>query len=164
MTTALLLAHPDLAASRADRALFDGLSLRPGLEVADLYALYPSGRIDLATERERVLRARRMRTAVADAVRGPRRAQSRRGGTGASGRYLQILGPRGSHASARSVRPGTARLRGSGLANGDRPGGRDHAVEHGKPRVAMSYPAPTMHRRPTRPLTSGRRYPGSGTP
>jgi putative NADPH-quinone reductase len=60
MTTVLLLAHPNFAASRANRALFDGLSDMPGLEVADLYALYPTGQIDFATERERVLRASRL--------------------------------------------------------------------------------------------------------
>ena len=60
MTTVLLLAHPDLAASRANRALFVGLSDLPGLEVAELYSLYPDNRIDFAVERERVLRADRL--------------------------------------------------------------------------------------------------------
>lgn len=45
MTTVLLLA---------------GLNDLPGLEVAELYALYPDGRIDEAVERERLLRADRL--------------------------------------------------------------------------------------------------------
>lgn len=60
MSTVLVLAHPNFAASRANRALLAGLDGMPGLEVAELYALYPGGRIDFATERERVLRARRL--------------------------------------------------------------------------------------------------------
>ncbi len=60
MTTVLLLAHPDFAASRANRALLAGLDGLPGLEVADLYALYPEGRVDFAVERARVLRAGRL--------------------------------------------------------------------------------------------------------
>lgn len=57
MTTVLLLAHPDFAASRANRALLAGLNDLPELEVAELYALYPDGKIDAAVERERPLRA-----------------------------------------------------------------------------------------------------------
>ena len=60
MVTVLLLAHPDLAASRANRALLAGLNDLPGLEVAELYGLYPDGRIDVAVERGRVLRADRL--------------------------------------------------------------------------------------------------------
>ncbi len=60
MSTVLLLAHPDLAASRANRALLAGLKDLPGLEVAELYTLYPKGQIDLAVERERLLRADRL--------------------------------------------------------------------------------------------------------
>ncbi len=60
MTTVLLVAHPDFAASRANRALLAGLDDLPGLEVAELYALYPHGQIDFAAERERVLRADRL--------------------------------------------------------------------------------------------------------
>jgi len=55
MTTVLLLAHPDFAASRANRALLAGLDDLPGLEVTELYARYPKGEIDLAAERARVL-------------------------------------------------------------------------------------------------------------
>jgi putative NADPH-quinone reductase len=60
MTTVLLLAHPDFAASRANRALFAGLNYLPGLEVAELYALYPDGEIDGTVERARLLRASRL--------------------------------------------------------------------------------------------------------
>lgn len=60
MTTVLLLAHPDFAASRANLALLAGLNDLPGLEVAELYALYPNGQIDFEVERERVLRADRL--------------------------------------------------------------------------------------------------------
>lgn len=60
MTTVLLLAHPDFAASRANRALLAGLNDLPGLEVAELYALYPDGKIDVAAERARLLRADRL--------------------------------------------------------------------------------------------------------
>ncbi len=60
LVTVLLLAHPDLATSRANRALLDGLNGMPELEIAELYALYPDGEIDVAIERERVLRADRL--------------------------------------------------------------------------------------------------------
>jgi len=56
----LLLAHPDMSASRANRALLTGLTDLPDLEVADLYALYPDGRVDVLVERERLLRADRL--------------------------------------------------------------------------------------------------------
>ena len=60
MTTVLLLAHPDFGTSRANRALLSGLTGIPDLEVTDLYALYPDGRIEAAIERERLLRATRL--------------------------------------------------------------------------------------------------------
>ncbi len=60
MTSLLLLAHPDFATSRANRALLAGLDGLPGLETTELYALYPGGRIDAAAERVRLLRADRM--------------------------------------------------------------------------------------------------------
>ncbi|MFW2829560.1 NAD(P)H-dependent oxidoreductase [Sphingomonas sp. ID0503] len=60
MTTALLLAHPNLAASRANRALLSGLDDLPGLEIVDLYAAYPDEKIDLSAERDRLLRADRL--------------------------------------------------------------------------------------------------------
>ena len=60
LNTVLLLAHPDFAASRANRALFAGLNDLPGLEVAELYGLYPDGEIDVTAERARLLRADRL--------------------------------------------------------------------------------------------------------
>ncbi|WP_022721272.1 NAD(P)H-dependent oxidoreductase [Rhodopseudomonas sp. B29] len=60
MTTALLLAHPNFAASRANRALLAGVQDLPDLEIAELYALYPDRQIDIAAERERLLRADRL--------------------------------------------------------------------------------------------------------
>ena len=60
MTTVLLLAHPEFAASRANRALLTGLDYLAELEVAELYALYPDGEIDVAVERARLLRADRL--------------------------------------------------------------------------------------------------------
>ena len=60
MSTVLLLAHPDFPASRANRALLDGLGDIPDLDVAELYSLYPDGRIDVRLERERLLRADRL--------------------------------------------------------------------------------------------------------
>ncbi len=60
MTTVLLLAHPTYAASRANRAMLSGLGGVPGLEVAELYALYPNRRINAAVERDRLLRATRL--------------------------------------------------------------------------------------------------------
>ena len=60
LTTVLLLAHPDFAASRANRALLAGLNDLPDLETTELYALYPDGKIDVAVERQRVLRADRL--------------------------------------------------------------------------------------------------------
>jgi putative NADPH-quinone reductase len=60
MTTVLLLAHPTYANSRANRAMLAGLNDLSGLEVADLYALYPDCRIDAPVERDRLLRATRL--------------------------------------------------------------------------------------------------------
>jgi putative NADPH-quinone reductase len=60
MSSVLLLAHPDFAASRANRALLNGLNDLPGLEVAELHSLYPTGQIDFGVERERALRADRL--------------------------------------------------------------------------------------------------------
>ena len=60
LTTLLLLAHPEFAASRVNRALLAAVDGLPGLDVAELYALYPDGRIDAAAERARLLRADRL--------------------------------------------------------------------------------------------------------
>ncbi len=60
LTTLLQLAHPAFAASRANRALLAGVDDLPGLELAELDALYPDGRIDAVRERGRLLRADRL--------------------------------------------------------------------------------------------------------
>ena len=60
MATVLIFAHPDFGASRANRALLAGLTGVPDLQIVELYALYPNGRIDYAIERERLLCAERL--------------------------------------------------------------------------------------------------------
>lgn len=60
MITALILSHPNLAASKANRALVDAVRGLPGIEVAHLEALYPDGRIDAETETRRLLDADRI--------------------------------------------------------------------------------------------------------
>lgn len=60
MNTLLIVAHPDISASRANRALLDGLAGIPGIDIVDLYRTYPDERIDLAVERDRLLGARRL--------------------------------------------------------------------------------------------------------
>jgi len=60
MTTVLLLAHADFGNSRANSALLRGVADVPGLEMTQLYELYPDGRIDVPAERERLLRATRL--------------------------------------------------------------------------------------------------------
>ncbi|MGQ3213930.1 MAG: NAD(P)H-dependent oxidoreductase [Shinella sp.] len=58
--TLILLFHPDLSGSRANVALA-GTALRlPGVEVIDLHALYPDGRIDADQEVARLLSADRI--------------------------------------------------------------------------------------------------------
>ena len=56
----ILLSHPDLAASRANRALAGAAARLPGVEVAHLDGLYPDGRIDGDAEVARLLAARRI--------------------------------------------------------------------------------------------------------
>lgn len=60
MTTALILSHPNLAASTANRALLDAVRDLPGIELAHLEALYPEGPVDLEAETQRLLRADRI--------------------------------------------------------------------------------------------------------
>lgn len=60
MKTSLILAHPNLVASKANRALLEAVRDLPGVEVADLYALYPDGRIDVEAETDRLLGADRV--------------------------------------------------------------------------------------------------------
>ncbi|MFJ9418923.1 NAD(P)H-dependent oxidoreductase [Streptomyces sp. NPDC101227] len=56
MRTLIVLAHPDLAASRNNAALAAAARTEPGVTVHDLYAAYPDLRIDVAHE-QRLLRA-----------------------------------------------------------------------------------------------------------
>jgi putative NADPH-quinone reductase len=58
--TLILLAHPRYATSSANRALLDAAATVPGVEVADLYGLYPDGRIDTDAEVARLLAADRI--------------------------------------------------------------------------------------------------------
>lgn len=55
--TLILLAHPDLPHSRVSRLLADAARARPGVEVRDLYALYPDYAIDVAAEQAALARA-----------------------------------------------------------------------------------------------------------
>lgn len=58
--TLILLFHPDLNRSRANAALAHAAARLPGVEVADMYALYPDGRIDADREVARLLSADRI--------------------------------------------------------------------------------------------------------
>ena len=49
----VVLAHPNLAQSRVNRAMVDAVRDLPGVTIHDLYAAYPDGRIDV--EREQAL-------------------------------------------------------------------------------------------------------------
>lgn len=58
--TLILLFHPDLDRSRANAVLAGAASRLPGVEVVDLYSLYPDGRIDADREVARLLSADRI--------------------------------------------------------------------------------------------------------
>lgn len=58
--TLILLFHPDLSRSQANAALADAVADLPGLEIVDMYRLYPTGLIDVAAEVGRLLAARRV--------------------------------------------------------------------------------------------------------
>lgn len=58
--TLILLFHPDLKRSRANAALAAAAARLPGAEVADMYALYPDGKIDADHEVARLLSADRI--------------------------------------------------------------------------------------------------------
>lgn len=64
MKTLILLFHPDLSKSRTNSALAEAARSVPGVEVVDIQALYPEGRIDMfsdgAIEAERLLSADRV--------------------------------------------------------------------------------------------------------
>lgn len=58
--TLILLFHPDMANSRANAALVEAAARLPGVEIADLHALYPDGAIDDDAEVARLLSADRI--------------------------------------------------------------------------------------------------------
>lgn len=58
--TLILLFHPDLARSRANAVLAASALRLPDVELIDLYALYPDGRIDAGEEAARLLSADRI--------------------------------------------------------------------------------------------------------
>lgn len=58
--TLILLFHPDIANSRANAAMIEAAACLPGVEVADLHALYPDGVIDEDAEVARLLSADRI--------------------------------------------------------------------------------------------------------
>lgn len=58
--TLILLFHPDLSRSRANAALVAAAARLPGVEVTDMYALYPDARIDADREVARLLSADRI--------------------------------------------------------------------------------------------------------
>ena len=54
----ILAAHPDLAQSRVTRSLLDAVHELPGVELRELYRLYPDYAIDVAAEQVAVAEAR----------------------------------------------------------------------------------------------------------
>ena len=50
MSTSVLLFHPDFAKSKANRALADAAGAVEGVEVVDMYARYPDGKVDVERE------------------------------------------------------------------------------------------------------------------
>ncbi len=58
--TLLLLAHPQMEASRANKALLAAVWWRPGIEVVDLYAASPEGQIDVDAQVRHLLQADRI--------------------------------------------------------------------------------------------------------
>lgn len=58
--TLILLFHPDIANSRANAAMVEAAARLPGVQVADLHALYPDGVIDADAEVARLLAADRI--------------------------------------------------------------------------------------------------------
>lgn len=58
--TLILLFHPHIQSSRANRALIDAAGTLPGITIADLHALYPDGGIDADAEVARLVAADRI--------------------------------------------------------------------------------------------------------
>lgn len=60
MQTTILLFHPDLAKSKANRALADAARSLDGVAIVDMTALYPDGHVDADAEVGRLLAAERI--------------------------------------------------------------------------------------------------------
>ncbi|TAJ30384.1 NAD(P)H-dependent oxidoreductase [Bosea sp. (in: a-proteobacteria)] len=58
--TVILLFHPHFASSRANRALLDAATTLPEVEIVDMQALYPDGRVDADAEVARLVAAERI--------------------------------------------------------------------------------------------------------
>lgn len=58
--TLILLFHPDFTKSKANRALAAAATELPDVELIDMQALYPDGRIDVAVEVQRLIQAERI--------------------------------------------------------------------------------------------------------
>lgn len=58
--TLILLFHPDLSRSKANRALVDAAATVPGVEIVDMYRQYPAGPINVDAEVARLLTANRL--------------------------------------------------------------------------------------------------------
>ncbi|BEG57561.1 hypothetical protein NHP21005_12490 [Helicobacter sp. NHP21005] len=55
MSLLVILAHPDLAHSRVNKALKEALS-STSVEISDLYAQYPNFDIDIAGEQDKLIK------------------------------------------------------------------------------------------------------------
>ncbi|MDP8918934.1 MAG: NAD(P)H-dependent oxidoreductase [Pseudomonadota bacterium] len=58
--TLILVAHPQMAASRANKALLAAVWWRPGIEILDLYDSSPDGQIDVDAQVHHLIRADRI--------------------------------------------------------------------------------------------------------
>jgi putative NADPH-quinone reductase len=52
MTTLVIVAHPNIEASRGNKALRDAIANEPNIVIHDLYKLYPDFQIDVAAEQQ----------------------------------------------------------------------------------------------------------------
>ena len=50
MKTLILLFHPDFSSSKANAALVEAARSVPGVEIVDMQALYPEGKLDMMTD------------------------------------------------------------------------------------------------------------------
>ena len=62
MKTLVLLFHSNLAQSKTNRVLADAARTVPGVEVVDMQALYPQGRLDMARDGDPVSASCKCRT------------------------------------------------------------------------------------------------------